>query len=142
MATPTLADRAAAKIWIVENQFNRRNLTLFARCKLMLVLEPLVAAKAKENQKRSKGRSKKGPSILTEQIDTRDEMAKKANVANSTISTAKFILDNADGRDAVSCCFNESKRGNAWPHHGRNHRQWAGHSKTMPLQSSNPTCPT
>ena len=43
-------DKDAAKVWIIENQFSRRNLPIFVRGELMLKLKPLIAAKAKENQ--------------------------------------------------------------------------------------------
>ena len=43
-------DRDAAKVWIIENQFSRRNLPIFVRGELMLKLKPLIAAKAKEKQ--------------------------------------------------------------------------------------------
>jgi len=36
-----LEDRDAAKVWIINNQFARRNLTPFQRAELALKLEPL-----------------------------------------------------------------------------------------------------
>jgi hypothetical protein len=43
-------DRDAAKIWIVQHQFGRRNLPLYERARLVLVLEPLLAAQARARQ--------------------------------------------------------------------------------------------
>lgn len=42
--------RDAAKIWIIENQFKRRNLSKYDRSVLALQLEPLYAAEAKRRQ--------------------------------------------------------------------------------------------
>jgi len=38
------------KIWIIQNQFARRNLTPGNRCELAFVLEPMLNKKGKENQ--------------------------------------------------------------------------------------------
>ena len=45
----TFENRDDVKIWIIRNQFARRNLTLYSRGNLSLVLKPLIASKAKEN---------------------------------------------------------------------------------------------
>ena len=44
------ADRAAVTIWIIENQFGRRNLSAYDRSLLALKLKPVIAAQAKERQ--------------------------------------------------------------------------------------------
>ena len=44
------AGRGDAKIWIIKNQFGRRNLLAYDRSRLAIALKPLFAAKAKENQ--------------------------------------------------------------------------------------------
>ena len=43
----SLPDRDAAKRWIIEHQFGRRNLTPFQRAELALKLKPLLAERAK-----------------------------------------------------------------------------------------------
>ena len=43
------ATRDDAKIWIIKNQFGRRNLAPFTRVELALLLEPLLKARAKQN---------------------------------------------------------------------------------------------
>ena len=47
--------RDDVKIWIIENQFGRRNLQPYTKTNLALQLEPLIAAKAKANQVASGG---------------------------------------------------------------------------------------
>lgn len=86
------------KIWIIKNQFGRRNLSLFQRSELALELinitKPIIQAKAKENQTLSQGRGVKGSqnsANLIEQIDTRKDVAKMAGVSHDTITRVEKI---------------------------------------------------
>lgn len=86
-----LADRDAAKLWIIRNQFGRRNLGSFDRGELALKMKEIIAAKAKEQQIR------KPESVLTtlseqKPINTRTEIAKIAGVSEGTISKVETIL--------------------------------------------------
>ena len=77
------------KIWIIENQFGRRNLQPYTKTNLALQLEPLIAFKAKANQSLSDGRGKKGCQIsdnLNVAIDTKKEIAKVADVSHDTVA--------------------------------------------------------
>jgi len=49
-AEKEFTDETDVKIWIIKNQFNRRNLTPFSRSELALELEPLIQEQAKRNQ--------------------------------------------------------------------------------------------
>jgi hypothetical protein len=84
------ADRDAVKIWIIKNQFNRRNLTPMQRVELVIKLEPLLTAKAKANQRAAGGavpqKSAEPP------VDTREALAKLSGVSHDTVSKAKKIL--------------------------------------------------
>jgi ParB-like chromosome segregation protein Spo0J len=82
--------RDEVKIWIIRNQFGRRNLQPFTRTNLALTLEPLIALKAKANQACGQG------GVLLEQnsaqaIKTREEVAKAANVSRDTVAKVKLI---------------------------------------------------
>jgi hypothetical protein len=92
-----LPDRDAAKIWIINNQFGRRNLQPFQRAELVLKIEPLIAAKAKENQKQSLGAGQKGlqKSADLSPVDTREELAKLSGLSHDTIHKAKVIAEKA-----------------------------------------------
>jgi 16S rRNA G966 N2-methylase RsmD len=99
------SDEDAACIWIIRNQFGRRNLTTFARAELALKLEPLLKPKAEANQKAGgekagRGRpAEQGSAILPKPIatiDVRKETAKAAGVSPRTITTVKYIQANAD----------------------------------------------
>lgn len=92
----SLKDRDAAKAWVITNQFGRRNLAPFVRAELALELEPLIAGRAKENQRQSQGRGQKGPQNSANlKTDTREEIAKVAGVSHDTIDKAKVITENA-----------------------------------------------
>ena len=77
------------KVWIINNQFGRRNINNYQRSVLALKLEDVYREKAKANQIR-----KPINSVLqnsAEQIDTRSELAKTAKVSRDTISRVKKI---------------------------------------------------
>lgn len=86
--------RNDAKIWIIQNQFGRRNLQPFTRTNLVLLLEPLIAAKAalsyKENVGRPSKSSQKSDTIV-DKIDTKKELAKAADVSHDTVAKVKLI---------------------------------------------------
>jgi hypothetical protein len=91
-------DRDAAKEWVIRNQFGRRNLNAFQRAELALKLEPIVAAKAKENQRLSPGRGGgKGcqNSDNLSRIDTKKEIARVAGVSHDTIAKVKTVIEKA-----------------------------------------------
>ena len=93
----TLPDRAAAKEWIIRNQFARRNLSPFQRAELALELEPLIAGKAKERQ-REGGKSKlvQNSAQAPDEKKTRAAVAKAARVSHDTIAKVKLISRKAD----------------------------------------------
>lgn len=84
-----LAGRTEAKIWIIRNQLNRRNLSPFARAELALALEPLIAAEAKERQRQ--GGIEKVRQTSDKPIDTKREVAKLAQVSHDTIAKVKVL---------------------------------------------------
>jgi 16S rRNA G966 N2-methylase RsmD len=86
--------REDAKIWIIKNQFGRRNLQPFTRVNLNLQLEPLIAAKAKANQKLSDGRGQKGSQNsenLINPVDRYKEIGKASNTSHDTVAKVKVI---------------------------------------------------
>ena len=83
-------DGNAAQVWIIRNQFGRRNLTPYTRVELALRLEPLLAEKAKEKQIR-KPDSVRQKSAEQTPIETRKELANVAGVSHDTIAKGKVI---------------------------------------------------
>jgi DNA modification methylase len=80
------------KEWMIRHQFGRRNLSSYQRSVLALQLEDVFKAKAKENQAiQYKGNSLKQKSSEVKPIETRQEVAKVANVSHDTIAKVKHI---------------------------------------------------
>lgn len=86
-----LPDRDSAKVWVIKNQFGRRNLSAYTRAELALKLEVIIAAKAKENQRKGGNAQKVGRQISDKPLDTKKEVAKAAKVSHDTIAKVKVI---------------------------------------------------
>lgn len=93
-------NRDSAKIWIIEHQFNRRNLSTYDRSKLALELEPLYRAEAKRRQVAS---LKQGTEIPVSQksdertpLRTDEQLAKLAGTSRDTIRKVKVIETEAE----------------------------------------------
>jgi hypothetical protein len=85
----TFADRDEVKIWIIRNQFARRNLNPMQRAELALRLEPLLKSQAEQGK-----RTDLSPkSAKSEKHDTREELAKAAGVSHDTIGKVKKIVN-------------------------------------------------
>lgn len=80
-----------AEIWIIKNQFGRRNLSKYDRSILALKMEPMIAKKAKENQGTRNDICQKSDKSL----DTKKELAKIAGVSHDTIHRVKVIEQKA-----------------------------------------------
>ena len=116
-----------AEIWLIKNQFGRRNISDYQRSVLALRLESVISAKAKENSVRSGKDFGKGLSTLTnpiEPVHTRDEVAKMAGVASGTIHKVKSIEADApepirdaaaDGAISINKAYNATRAIDALP---------------------------
>ena len=99
-------NKTEAKIWMIKNQFGRRNLTNYQRSELALRLEDEIAARAKENKRKAgknhKGNQHTGVEVLSNSteapnpINTREELADEAGVSSNTIYRSKKINEHAD----------------------------------------------
>lgn len=83
------ADEQAVKIWMIQNQFARRNLSAYQRSLLALELKPLIAGQAKEHQRQ--GGQDKVLQKSVKPIDTQKEVAKLAGVSHDTIAKVERI---------------------------------------------------
>jgi hypothetical protein len=114
-----LEDRATAKIWILNNQLARRNLTPFQRAEITLRLKPLIADKAKEKQGMRTDLLQNSAKSY-KPIDTREELASTAGVSHDTIWKTEKILESKpdekildelrQGEKSINSVFNELKR--------------------------------
>lgn len=93
-----LADEAAAVIWIIRNQFGRRNITLAARCRLAKTLAEALKPLAKENQKARKGKQRGADKSanIGEVVDAREQAAKEAGVSHGSMNAYDYVEEHAD----------------------------------------------
>jgi DNA modification methylase len=100
------------KVWMILNQFGRRNIGNYTRAKLALELEDIFREKAKENLKLAAEKTNTGcqisdkaldlfseekpvKKIEIQPIDTKKEVAKVANLSHDTIAKVKKIEQKA-----------------------------------------------
>lgn len=89
-----LGSEEDAQIWIIRNQFGRRNLTNYQRAELAFVLEPLIAARAKERQgQRNDLNIRENSHECYEKGRTDESLAKIAGISSNTIRRAKIIKE-------------------------------------------------
>jgi site-specific DNA-methyltransferase (adenine-specific) len=85
-------DILTVKVWMIVNQFGRRNLNNYQRSVLALHLEGVYNEKAKEKMKLSEGKGMQKSADLKEpEFIVRKELGKVANVSHDTISKVKKI---------------------------------------------------
>lgn len=84
-----------ARLWIVENQFGRRNLSTYDRCALALKLKPSFIKKAKANQMRTAD-NRVCQKSDKQRMNTNKELAKVAGVSHDTIHKVEVIEKHGD----------------------------------------------
>ena len=90
-----LNSRAEVVEWIIRNQFGRRNLTAMQRAELALKLKAVVAAEAKKRMLKGKKADPTPKLAEGEGGETRDELAKMANVSHGTLAKVEKIVTEA-----------------------------------------------
>lgn len=103
----------AAKIWIIENQFGRRNLNSYQKSVLALQLEPLYAAEAKRRQ--HEGRNQYSESLSqnfdeASRMRTDERLAQIAGVSRGTIRKVKVIETEAAGGNETAIAARDAVR--------------------------------
>lgn len=88
------------KLWMIKNQFNRRNLSKVEKIRLAYLSKPTIEKLAKENLSRAgKANSKKNTESANieeiKKIDTYFEIAKIAHVGRTTVYRYSLILNSA-----------------------------------------------
>lgn len=106
------SSRAEAKYWIIQNQFERRNLNDFQKIEVGLKLKSVIAAQAKANCVAGE----QGLANLPNPINTRDAIAKLVNVSSRQVGKVEIILDEGteeqiqkarSGESSISAIYNE-----------------------------------
>jgi len=82
------SDRNHAKEWIIRNQFGRRNLSAYVRTQLALQLEATIAARSRQGERTD---LLQNSAKSLDRLDTREEVAKLANVSHDTVAKVKRI---------------------------------------------------
>ena len=115
----SFASRDAAKIWIIENQFARRNLSTYDRGVLALQLEPLYQAEAKRRMSEGGGDKRSGAyqesgsqnsDTPITPIRTDDQLAKLAGTSRDTLRKVKVIETEAEGGNETAVAAREAVR--------------------------------
>lgn len=83
--------RDAVIEWIIKNQFGRRNLPLYERARLALRLKPVIAERAKENNRLGADMTNTGLQNSVKAVNTQQEIAKAAGVSHDTIAKVEKI---------------------------------------------------
>ena len=106
MVEMSFASETDAKIWVLENQDARRNLTPFEHGEMVIKLKQLYAEQAKQRQEATSknaprdaaGHLKPVVSMLTPPDDgkTRTKLAKQAGVSTGTFHKIEKIIEKAD----------------------------------------------
>lgn len=105
----------AAKIWIIENQFGRRNLNSYQKSVLALQLEPLYAAEAKRRRGGDR-RSEEYQETIRQNSDewfparTDERLAQVAGVSRDTIRKVKVIEAEAAGGNETAIAARDAVR--------------------------------
>lgn len=106
------SSRDAAKIWIIENQFGRRNLKSYVRGVLALQLKPLYAAEAKRRQATSTGGANpqlvQKSSHADESGKTRDKLAEIAGISHDTLRKVELIEQEANSGNKTAIAARDS----------------------------------
>ena len=90
--------RDEAKLWIISTQLNRRNLTDFAKCELVLPLEASLKAEAKKRQGQRNDLANISVNLPKSERSksTREQMGEIAGVSEKTFDKAKKLINSAD----------------------------------------------
>jgi len=104
--TKDVTTRLQAKIWILKDQINKRNLSDFNKARLVLLLKDLVKIRAKQNQlatlKQYRSSVLENSPKRTDGLNTREVLAKLAGVSSNTLAKIEFIDRNATPEQIVS----------------------------------------
>src|SRR5437867_3999385 len=91
-----LSSRQAAKVWIIRNQFGRRNLTPFQKAELALRLEETIQNQARNNIRATQKNEAASAFLKSgKQVHTDKELAKIAGLGHDTIHKARVIAQKA-----------------------------------------------
>src|SRR3990167_4193715 len=86
--------RDEAKVWILNNQLDRRNLTPYQRGEIVLVREEIIKARSRQGE-RTDLQNNLSQKSAKSSLDTREELAKAAGISHDTMARVKKIAEQA-----------------------------------------------
>jgi len=90
-------DKNSVILWMIDNQMGRRNISTYARTRLLLKKDSIInpiKEKAKEKQREAGGAvCQKSDKAV---VDTKKEIAKLAKTSHDTVAKVRFIEEKAD----------------------------------------------
>ena len=95
----SFATREDAKMWIFQNQRDRRNMNRFQQIEAALTFKPMYAAQAKANQRAAGGAV---PLKSEKPVDTYAEIAKLAGASIDSVRKAERLLQEAS-EEEINC---------------------------------------
>ena len=107
------------KLWMIENQFGRRNLNKYQRTVLALEYKKVYSAIANKKEYERKTTMPKSAKSNKEPVSTRKEIAKKADTSSGTVSQVEFIQEKAPeevkaklrtGEVSINAAYKEIKK--------------------------------
>lgn len=89
--------RDDVKIWIIKNQLGRRNINDYTRGELITQFKTIIAARAKEKQLSTLKQNTVLANLpeRSEAVNTRDELAKMADVSSRTMAKIETLTEEA-----------------------------------------------
>ena len=112
-------DEDNVKLWMIENQFGRRNLNKYQRTVLALEYKKVYSAIANKKEYERKTTMPKSAKSNKEPVSTRKEIAKKADTSSGTVSQVEFIQEKAPeevkaklrtGEVSINAAYKEIKK--------------------------------
>lgn len=88
-------DEDEVKLWIIDNQLNRRNVPPYVRLELAKLKEPLIKAEAEKRMLAGKADPLQVTGKGSKRVHTDKEVAKIAGVSHDTYTRAKKIMEKA-----------------------------------------------
>ena len=102
----SFASKVAAKVWLLENQVGRRNMTEFQKIEATLKLKEVYVAQAKQNQRAGGGavRQKSDKPLRVDEM-----LGERVGVSRSRIRESEYVLKHASKEDIDTLRRGEAK---------------------------------
>lgn len=90
------ASEGDAMLWIIKNQLGRRNLSTFAKCKMVLPMEPQIKKEMEQHRRDAVSHYRRTGETVSHNVKSRDVLANLAGTSPRTLMKAKYIIASGD----------------------------------------------